>query len=360
MARIEADGGTAVALPLDVGKTDTFPAFRDSVVAALHDTWRRDTFHFLVNNAGFAQMAMFEDTTEELFDRLMSVLLKGPYFLTQILLPLLADGGAIVNTSSNAALSSGLEPGYSAYASMKGGLTVLTRYMAKEFSKRGIRVNAVAPGSTRTRLADNAFERFPEVIPGLAAKPRSAGSVNPTMSAWSSRHCSPTRAAGSPHNRSRSPADTTSSQPMLGHPHDTRPAHRWRSARTVGLDRTRSSTVACGPFCASVVVCAASRRPPSGREPGPAAGWLPGGRQASTSSAGVGDSASSRSGADCRHASRTSSLSSSRSIFSRYTTTQPNPPAVNCTSNTSGRSATRARCSESVCFRPTVLVRGHR
>jgi NAD(P)-dependent dehydrogenase (short-subunit alcohol dehydrogenase family) len=169
-AMIEKEGGTAVALPLDVGRTETFPAFRESVVAALRDTWQRDTFDFLVNNAGFGQMSMFEDTSEELFDRFMRVVLKGPYFLTQTLLPLLADGGAIVNTTSNSALFSGLEPGYSAYASMKGGLTVLTRYMAKEFSRRGIRVNSVAPGSTRTRIADNAFERFPEVIPGIAAK----------------------------------------------------------------------------------------------------------------------------------------------------------------------------------------------
>nr|WP_238424787.1 SDR family oxidoreductase [Micromonospora parastrephiae] len=144
---IEKEGGRAVALPLDVGRSETFPAFRASVVAALRDTWHQDTFDALVNNAGFAQMAMFEDTSEELFDGFVRVLLKGPFFLTQTLLPLLADGGAIVNTSSNSALPSGLEPGYSAYATMKGGLMVLTRYMAKEFSPRGIRVNSVAPGS---------------------------------------------------------------------------------------------------------------------------------------------------------------------------------------------------------------------
>ena len=170
VAMIEKEGGSAVALPLDVGKTAAFPAFRESAVRALRDRWQRNRFDLLINNAGFAQMAMFEDTSEELFDRFMRVLLKGPYFLTQALLPLLADGGAIVNVTSNSALVSGLEPGYSAYASMKGGLTVLTRYMAKEFSKRGIRVNSVAPGSTRTRLADDAFERFPEAIPAMAAK----------------------------------------------------------------------------------------------------------------------------------------------------------------------------------------------
>lgn len=170
VAAIEKEGGTAVALPLDVGESGSFPAFRTSVVDVLRDTWGRDSFDHLVNNAGFGQMAMFEDTTEELFDRFTRVLLKGPYFLTQTLLPLMADGGAVVNTTSNSAMTSGLEPGYSAYASMKGGLIVLTRYMAKEFSARGIRVNAVAPGSTRTRISDDAFERFPEVIPALAAK----------------------------------------------------------------------------------------------------------------------------------------------------------------------------------------------
>jgi NAD(P)-dependent dehydrogenase (short-subunit alcohol dehydrogenase family) len=170
VAMIDKEGGAAVALPLDVGDTAAFPAFRESVAAALRETWRRDTFDFLVNNAGFGQMAMFADTTEDMFDTLMRVLLKGPYFLTQTLLPLLADGGAIVNTTSNSALRSGMEPGYSAYGTMKGGLMVLTRYLAKELSPRGIRVNSISPGSTRTRIAGNAFERFPEVIPALAAR----------------------------------------------------------------------------------------------------------------------------------------------------------------------------------------------
>ncbi|MFE7271681.1 SDR family NAD(P)-dependent oxidoreductase [Streptomyces sp. NPDC057623] len=169
VAAVEKEGGTAVALPLDVGETGTFAGFRDTVAGVLRDTWRRDTFDHLVNNAGFAHSSLIEDMTEETFDRLLRVLLKGPYFLTQKLLPLMADGGAIVNTSSNST-TTGAEPGYSAYASMKGGLDVLTRYMAKEFSTRGIRVNAVSPGATRTRLGDDAFTRYPEVIPALAAK----------------------------------------------------------------------------------------------------------------------------------------------------------------------------------------------
>jgi NAD(P)-dependent dehydrogenase (short-subunit alcohol dehydrogenase family) len=170
VAMIERAGGTAVALPLDVGKAETFPTFRESVAAALRDTWQRDTFDVLVNNAGFGHLATaFEDTSEEMFDRLMRVLLKGPYFLTQTLLPLIEDGGAIVNVTSNSAQESGVAPGYSAYGTMKGGLTVLTRYLAKELSTRGIRVNAVAPGTIRTRISDNAFERFPEAISDAAA-----------------------------------------------------------------------------------------------------------------------------------------------------------------------------------------------
>ncbi|MFJ8730011.1 SDR family NAD(P)-dependent oxidoreductase [Streptomyces bauhiniae] len=170
VAAVEKEGGTAVALPLDLGDSGTFDAFRDTVAGVLRDTWQRDTFDHLVNNAGFTQPALIEDMTEDAFDRLSRVLLKGPYFLTQKLLPLLADGGAIVNTSSNSTAAYGLEPGYSAYAALKGGLDVLTRYMAKEFSPRGIRVNAVSPGPTRTRLGDDAFTRFPEVVPALVAR----------------------------------------------------------------------------------------------------------------------------------------------------------------------------------------------
>jgi NAD(P)-dependent dehydrogenase (short-subunit alcohol dehydrogenase family) len=170
VATIEDRGGTAVALQLDVGNSETFDAFAQRVAAEIADRWQRATFDYLVNNAGFGQMSMFVDTTEELYERFHRVILKGPYFLTQKLLPLLADSGAIVNTTSNSALPTGLEAGYSAYASMKGGLTVLTRYMAKELSERGIRVNSVAPGPTRTRIANDAFERFPEVIPPIVER----------------------------------------------------------------------------------------------------------------------------------------------------------------------------------------------
>ena len=168
VAAIGARGGTAVALPLDVGDSASFAAFAGQVAAALDERWGRTTFDHLVNNAGFGGMAMFAETTEEAYDRFHRVLLKGPFFLTQTLLPLLADGGAIVNTTSNSALPTGVEAGYSAYASMKGGLAVLTRYLAKELSPRGIRVNAVAPGPTRTgMISDDVAAQFPEVIASL-------------------------------------------------------------------------------------------------------------------------------------------------------------------------------------------------
>lgn len=169
VAAIEAGGGGAVALPLDVGRSASFADFARQVEREL-DRWQRTSFDYLVNNAGFGQMAMFEDTTEDLFDEFFRVILKGPYFLTQTLLPLLADGGAIVNTTSNSALVTGITPGYSAYASAKGGLTVLTRCLAKELSTRGVRVNSIAPGSTRTRIAHDAFDHHPEAIPPLVAQ----------------------------------------------------------------------------------------------------------------------------------------------------------------------------------------------
>jgi NAD(P)-dependent dehydrogenase (short-subunit alcohol dehydrogenase family) len=170
VTRIQEAGGTAVALPLDLGRSETFPAFRQSVEASLSEVWGASTITGLVNNAGFGQMSMFEETTAELLDSFYQVILKGPYLLTQTLLPLIEDGGAIVNTSSNSALHSGLESGYSAYGTMKGGMIVLTRYLAKELSVRGIRVNSISPGPTRTRIAGDAFEKYPEVIPPIVAR----------------------------------------------------------------------------------------------------------------------------------------------------------------------------------------------
>src|ERR1700744_958022 len=148
VAEIGKLGRKAVALSLDVSDASTFGRFFEGVAATLRDTWQTTTFQFLINNAGIGIHAAFADTTEDQFDTLVKVQLKGPFFLTQHALPLLADGGGIVNISTGLARFS--YPGYSAYASMKGGIEVLTRYQAKELGPRKIRVNTVAPGAIET------------------------------------------------------------------------------------------------------------------------------------------------------------------------------------------------------------------
>jgi len=158
VAEIEKAGRQAVALQLDVGVASTFGGFSEQLRAVLKSKWQRERFNFLVNNAGIGAHAAFAETTEAQFDELMNIHLKGPYFLTQKLLPLLADGGRIVNISTG--LARFATPGYSAYATMKGGIEVLTRYMAKELGARGIAVNVVAPGAIETdfgggRVRDN-------------------------------------------------------------------------------------------------------------------------------------------------------------------------------------------------------------
>ncbi|MDM0038329.1 SDR family oxidoreductase [Variovorax sp. J22G21] len=146
--QVEALGRRAVALPLDVADSAGFTAFAAAVKSALATVWQRERFDYLVNNAGVGINAPFAQTTEAEFDMLMKIQLKGPFFLTQALLPLIADGGRIVNVSTG--LARFALPGYAAYASMKGGIEVLTRYLAKELGARGIAVNVVAPGAIET------------------------------------------------------------------------------------------------------------------------------------------------------------------------------------------------------------------
>tara|TARA_A100001391_G_scaffold197792_3_gene178514 strand:- start:58061 stop:58813 length:753 start_codon:yes stop_codon:yes gene_type:complete len=145
---IRAKGRRAVALPLDVADSDSFADFVEQVRAALRDTWQTDRFDHLINNAGIGINTPFAETSEEQFDTLMRIHLKGPFFLTQRLLPLIADGGRIVNISSG--LARFCMPGFAAYATMKGGLEVLTRYLAHELGERGIAVNTLAPGAIET------------------------------------------------------------------------------------------------------------------------------------------------------------------------------------------------------------------
>ena len=141
-------GGKAVALPLDVSKPSTFADFAGSLQKTLKETWGRERFDFLVNNAGTGIHKAFAETTEADLDTMFAQHVKGPFLLTQKLLGLLEDGGRIVNLSSG--LARFANPGYSAYASMKGAVEVLTRYQAKELGARGIAVNTVAPGAIET------------------------------------------------------------------------------------------------------------------------------------------------------------------------------------------------------------------
>ncbi|CDZ62123.1 SDR family NAD(P)-dependent oxidoreductase [Neorhizobium galegae] len=167
VSTIEADGGKATALELDVSNSATFPAFRDAVGDALSKTWNAQTFDFLVNNAGYGLYNPIATVTEEEFDGLFRVHLKGPFFLTQALLPLIADGGHIVNVTS--ATSRVATSGVAPYASFKGGLEVLTRYMAKEFGERRIRANSIAPGAIRTELGGGLNEEFETLLAGQTA-----------------------------------------------------------------------------------------------------------------------------------------------------------------------------------------------
>ncbi|MCX2868639.1 SDR family oxidoreductase [Kluyvera cryocrescens] len=159
VAEIEQMGAKAVALQLNVSDVASFSEFAQQVKAQLHQVWRRESFDYLVNNAGVGLYAAFAETSEALFDELMNIHFKGPFFLTQQLLPLLADGGRILNVSTG--LARFALPGYAAYASMKGAMEVLTRYQAKELGARGISVNSIAPGAIETdfgggHLRDNA------------------------------------------------------------------------------------------------------------------------------------------------------------------------------------------------------------
>lgn len=164
VAEIAAVGGKAVALPLDVSRTETFGAFRQTVEAALEGTFGQDGFDILVNNAGYGLFAPIEAVTEAQFDGLFSVHLKGPFFLTQALLPLMRTGGQILNICS--ATSRVATAGVAPYAAFKGGLEVLTRYMAKEFGPRGLRANAVAPGAIRTELGGGIGPEFEALLAG--------------------------------------------------------------------------------------------------------------------------------------------------------------------------------------------------
>lgn len=166
VAEIEAMGRKAMAFQLDAGDTAAFGPFADTLGQALQQHWGRATFDHLVNNAGHGDYAMIADTTEAQFDRLVDVHFKGVFFLTQALLPRIADGGSVVNLSSGLTRIS--YPGYGAYAAVKGAIEVLSVYMAKELGVRGIRVNTVAPGAIETDFGGGAVRDNTELNQSFA------------------------------------------------------------------------------------------------------------------------------------------------------------------------------------------------
>ncbi len=156
LAEIEKLGRKAALLQLDVANTGGFDAFAKTVVETLQAKWQRNDLDFLINNAGIDVYSLIGQTTEDAFDRLLNVHFRGVYFLTQRMLPLIANGGRIVCTSTG--LTRFVIPGYAAYASMKGAIEVFIKYLAKELGPRGITANAVAPGAIETDFTRTALE----------------------------------------------------------------------------------------------------------------------------------------------------------------------------------------------------------
>ncbi|WP_420148625.1 SDR family NAD(P)-dependent oxidoreductase [Spirosoma sp.] len=158
VAEIEKAGQKAATLQLNTADVKSFDQFFDQLKTVLHETFSTDRFDFLINNAGTALYAPFAETTEEQLDAIVNIHYKGVFFLTQKALPLLNDGGRIINISSGLARIT--YAGSSTYGSMKGAIEVLSRYMALELGPRRIAVNVVAPGAIETdfgggRVRDN-------------------------------------------------------------------------------------------------------------------------------------------------------------------------------------------------------------
>jgi NAD(P)-dependent dehydrogenase (short-subunit alcohol dehydrogenase family) len=162
VAQIEKLGRKALALQLDVGDVKSFDAFLSSVQDALGSTFRDadSRLDFVVHNAGMGATIPIAQATEDDFDKFSNVQLKGVFFLTQKMLPILRDGGSIITISSRATRF--VNPGYALYASMKSGVEAFTRYLAKEVGPRGIRANCVAPGTITTDFND-AIVRSPQM-----------------------------------------------------------------------------------------------------------------------------------------------------------------------------------------------------
>ncbi|HWA34196.1 MAG TPA: SDR family oxidoreductase [Cyclobacteriaceae bacterium] len=167
-------GRKATAIQLDVSDSKTFDAFVKQVKQSLKDYFKTERIFALVNNAGTGTYTTIAETSEAIFDSMVNIHLKAPYFITQKLLPVIADGGSIVNISSGLARFS--YPNYAPYAIMKAAIESLSRYQAQEWGSRGIRVNTVAPGAIATDFGGGAVRDNPE-LNAMIAKTTALGRV---------------------------------------------------------------------------------------------------------------------------------------------------------------------------------------
>ena len=157
---IETIGGKAVALQLNMSDFSSLDSFIETLKTTLSTAFNTDKFDYLINNAGMGKTVPFVEMTEGIFDEFLNVHFKSVYFLTQKLLPVMNDGGGIVNLSSGTTRFA--NPGYSVYASMKGAIETLTKYLAKELGVRGIRANVIAPGPVETDFNNAAIRNNPQ------------------------------------------------------------------------------------------------------------------------------------------------------------------------------------------------------
>jgi len=168
VSEIEREGGKAVALSLDLSDPSLLDSFMERLSQTLQDIWAQEGLDFVIQNAGFGATLPIADVTEEDFDGLMNVHLKGVLFLTQKALPLLNDHGALVFMSSGSARFH--VPGYAVYASLKAAVEVFARYVAREYGARGIRSNVVAPGAIETDFNGAAIRNSPRMKEFIAGQ----------------------------------------------------------------------------------------------------------------------------------------------------------------------------------------------
>ena len=190
VSEIKSRGGKAVALKLNVADVKSFENFATQVSQALQKEWGQKTFDYLVNNAGISQRSLIKDTTEDEFDQLSLVHLKGPFFLTQKLIPLMAGGGQVIFISSGLARFSP-PVGVAVYGALKGATEVLTRYVASEFAARKIRANCVAPGALDTDFGGGRTDEHRKIIGEntLLGRIGQADDIGPLIAALLSDDC---------------------------------------------------------------------------------------------------------------------------------------------------------------------------